>query len=168
MDFFFHTHQNQKHVRPPKHNKKRLNPDQVRLLERSFTSNNKLDAGLKLELAKQLRIPQRQVAVWFQNRRARGKNQSLELHYNALQQQLQNALVEKRRLEKDLERLKGELEKAREMALALKQTGPRVSCKYSISFDESGSSLENGGFLPIDDQELFACLINGEDGSSWE
>ncbi|XP_059444980.1 homeobox-leucine zipper protein ATHB-52-like [Corylus avellana] len=146
MDDFFHT-QNKKHVHPPKHVKKRLNPDQVRLLETSFAANNKLDAELKLRLAKQLGIPPRQVAVWFQNKRARRKTQSLE-------QQLENALVEKRRLEKDVERLQGELEKAQEMAaLALmKQTGPQICCNISGSFDE------NGGFLPIDG-ELFASLI---------
>jgi hypothetical protein len=149
MDDFFHT-QNKKHVHPPKHVRKRLNPAQVRLLETSFAANNKLDAELKLHLAKQLGIPPRQVAVWFQNKRARRKTQSLE-------QRLENALVEKRRLEKDVERLQGELDqKAREMAaLALvKQTGPldRVCCNLSGSFDE------NGGFLPIDG-ELFASLI---------
>ncbi|KAE8125842.1 hypothetical protein FH972_020611 [Carpinus fangiana] len=146
MDGFFHT-QNKKHVHPPKHVNKRLNPAQVRLLETSFAANNKLDAELKLHLAKQLGIPPRQVAVWFQNKRARRKTQSLE-------QRIENALVEKRRLEKEVERLQGELGKAREMAaLALmKQTGPQVCCNLSCSFDE------NGGFLPIDG-ELFASLI---------
>ncbi|GMY31909.1 homeobox-leucine zipper protein ATHB-52 [Fagus crenata] len=163
MDFL-HT-QNPKC--PTKHNKQRLNPDQVSLLERSFISNTKLGPDRKLQLANQLGVPPRQVAIWYQNKRARWKTQSLELDYNELQQKLEIALVEKRRLEKEVELLKGELEKAQEMVLALNQKGSKVSCN-SISFDEAGSSsfVENGEILPLH-EELYACLI-GVDGSSWK
>ncbi|KAF5460958.1 hypothetical protein F2P56_020790 [Juglans regia] len=119
MDFC--CSQNQKH--PSKHNKKRLNPEQVRLPDRSFTSNNKLEPERKLQLAEQLVLPLRQVAIWYQNKRARWKTQSLELEHNVLHQELENALVENRWLEKDMERLKGELAKAQDMVLPLKQTG---------------------------------------------
>ncbi|KAF5478627.1 hypothetical protein F2P56_005170 [Juglans regia] len=180
MDFF--RSQNQKHT--PKHNmKKRLNPDQVKLLERSFTSSNKLEPERKLQLANQLGVPPRQVAIWYQNKRARWKTQSLELDYNVLQQKLENALFEKRLLEKDVERLKGELEKAQEMVIALKQTGgtDQVCCN-SVSFEEAAtrsSSLKEGVNCSAEnskgeDQEVFpvledlyACLI-GVDGSSWD
>ncbi|KAG2677795.1 hypothetical protein I3843_12G115900 [Carya illinoinensis] len=173
MDFC--RSQNRKH--PSKHNKKRLNPEQVRLLERSFTSNSKLEPERKLQLAEQLGVPPRQVAIWYQNKRARWKTQSLELEYNVLHQELENALVEKRRLEKDVERLKGELAKAQEKVLALNQTGSaQVSCT-SISFDEAAGSsslhdqganctAEKGEGFPLD-QDFYACLI-GENGSSWD
>ncbi|KAL0001343.1 hypothetical protein SO802_015124 [Lithocarpus litseifolius] len=175
--FFFHT-QNRKY--PTKRNKQRLNQEQVSLLERSFISNNKLEPERKLQLSNQLTgVPPRQVAIWYQNKRARWKTQNLELVYNVFQQKLENALVEKRRVEKEVERLKGELEKTKEMVCALKQTvDPRISCN-SISFDHEAarsSSLhaadvncyieKNGEFLPLN-ENFYACFI-GVNGSSWE
>lgn len=175
MDFF-HS-QNQK--LPPNHNKKRLNPDQVRLLERSFTSNNKLEHEHKLQLANQIGVSPRQVAIWYQNKRARWRTQNLELDYNVLQQKLEDAVAEKRRLEKDVERLKGELEKAQEMVLSLKQTGPDQVSWNSISIDDqpAGSSsfheagvncsVEKGEVLPLD-EDLYACWNIDGDGASWD
>lgn len=64
--------------------KRRLSPEQVRRLERSFEVENKLEPERKLELAKELRLHPRQVAVWFQNRRARWKTKQLEKDYDAL------------------------------------------------------------------------------------
>lgn len=113
------TQQNQKHPPPNKLNtKKRLNQEQVRVLERSFTTKKKLDTELKLKLANQLGVPARQVAVWYQNKRARWKTQSLELDYNTIQVKLENALADKRRLEKDVKLLKEELRQAQEILFA--------------------------------------------------
>ncbi|KAE8713049.1 Homeobox-leucine zipper protein ATHB-52 [Hibiscus syriacus] len=106
----------------PKFNKKRLNQEQVRLLERSFIANKKLEPELKLQLANQLGVLPRQVAIWYQNKRARWKTQSLELDYNTLQVKLDNALSEKRRLEKDVKYLQEELRKAQEMMFAMNST----------------------------------------------
>lgn len=64
--------------------KRRLTADQVRLLETSFEVENKLDPDRKVQIAKQLGLQPRQVAVWFQNRRARSKTKQLERDYNAL------------------------------------------------------------------------------------
>ncbi|XWS10039.1 hypothetical protein CRYUN_Cryun39dG0041600 [Craigia yunnanensis] len=85
------------------------------LLEKSFNGNKKLEPELKLHLANQLGIPPRQVAIWYQNKRARWKTQSLELDYNTLQVKLENALSEKRRLEKDVKYLQEEFRKAQEI-----------------------------------------------------
>ncbi|GMI68457.1 homeobox protein 20 [Hibiscus trionum] len=66
--------------------KKRLNTEQVRALEKSFELGNKLDPQTKLQLAKELGLKPRQIAIWFQNRRARCKNKQLEKDYDALKQ----------------------------------------------------------------------------------
>ncbi|CAM6030271.1 unnamed protein product, partial [Sphagnum balticum] len=76
--------------------KRRLTFDQVRSLERNFGLENKLEPERKLQLAKELGLQPRQVAVWFQNRRARCKTKQLErdyevliLDYNRLKSELQ-------------------------------------------------------------------------------
>ncbi|KAF8409183.1 hypothetical protein HHK36_005257 [Tetracentron sinense] len=159
MDFF----RTQNHTPPPKRNKKRLTQDQVSLLESSFSFDKKLEPDRRLHLARELGLPPRQVAIWYQNKRARWKTQSLELNYNALEQRLDNALADKRRLEREIGRLRGELEKSKEMVIALTPPPYPVS---SASGDEVGSSslpddanfrLENAGVLQV--EELYACLM---------
>jgi len=64
--------------------KRRLGVDQVKALERSFEVENKLEPERKVKLAQELGLQPRQVAVWFQNRRARWKTKQLERDYGVL------------------------------------------------------------------------------------
>jgi hypothetical protein len=64
--------------------KRRLAADQVRALERSFEVDNKLDPERKARIARDLSLHPRQVAVWFQNRRARWKTKQIERDFAAL------------------------------------------------------------------------------------
>ncbi|XP_031099320.1 homeobox-leucine zipper protein HAT5-like [Ipomoea triloba] len=64
--------------------KRRLAPEQVRFLERSFEVENKLEPERKVQLANQLGLQPRQVAIWFQNRRARCKTKQIEKDYDSL------------------------------------------------------------------------------------
>ncbi|MQI32353.1 hypothetical protein EI016_24585, partial [Escherichia coli] len=65
--------------------KRRLSADQVQFLEKSFEVENKLEPQRKTKLAKDLGLEPRQVAIWFQNRRARWKTKQLEKDYESLQ-----------------------------------------------------------------------------------
>lgn len=69
--------------------KKRLNVEQVRALEKSFEVGNKLEPERKMQLAMALGLQPRQVAIWFQNRRARWKTKQLERDYDVLKTQFQ-------------------------------------------------------------------------------
>lgn len=64
--------------------KRRLTVDQVRLLERNFNVENKLEHERKVQLAEEIGLRPRQVAVWFQNRRARSKTKKIEIDYESL------------------------------------------------------------------------------------
>ncbi|XP_009404034.2 homeobox-leucine zipper protein HOX20-like [Musa acuminata AAA Group] len=64
--------------------KRRLSVDQVKALEKDFEVMNKLDPERKVRLAHELGLRPRQIAVWFQNRRARWKTKQLERDYGAL------------------------------------------------------------------------------------
>lgn len=64
--------------------KRRLSHDQVQFLEKSFEVENKLEPERKIQLAKEVGLQPRQVAIWFQNRRARYKTKVLEKEFAAL------------------------------------------------------------------------------------
>lgn len=64
--------------------KRRLTIEQVKTLEKSFELRNKLDPERKMQLAKALGLHQRQISVWFQNRRARWKTKQMEKNFAVL------------------------------------------------------------------------------------
>ncbi|KAG0471699.1 hypothetical protein HPP92_016245 [Vanilla planifolia] len=79
---------------PPGGKKRRLNAEQVRTLEKSFDLGNKLEAERKLRLAEDLGFQPRQIAIWFQNRRARWKAKQLEKDYELLKRQFKELKAE--------------------------------------------------------------------------
>lgn len=89
--------------------KRRLSVQQVRSLETSFENESKLEPERKMQLAAELGLQPRQVAVWFQNRRARWKTKQLERDYDDLKQQYEEVVAEKRKLEGQVARLTQEV-----------------------------------------------------------
>ncbi|CAH8297611.1 unnamed protein product [Eruca vesicaria subsp. sativa] len=67
--------------------KRRLNMEQVKALEKTFELGSKLEPERKMQLARALGLQPRQIAIWFQNRRARGKTKQLEKDYDTLKRQ---------------------------------------------------------------------------------
>ncbi|GFP84436.1 homeobox-leucine zipper protein athb-40 [Phtheirospermum japonicum] len=82
--------------------KRKLSEAQVNMLERSFGSEHKLESERKDRLAAELGLDPRQVAVWFQNRRARWKSKKLEAEYSKLKAEHDNAVLDKCRLETEV------------------------------------------------------------------
>ena len=65
--------------------KRRFTEEQIRSLESMFQAHHaKLEPREKAELARQLGLQPRQVAIWFQNKRARWRSKQLEHDYAAL------------------------------------------------------------------------------------
>ncbi|XAR48538.1 hypothetical protein NMG60_11031389 [Bertholletia excelsa] len=90
--------------------KKRLSLEQVKALERIFEVDNKLEPERKVRVAEELGLQPRQVAIWFQNRRARWKTKRLEKDYGALKTDYEALRLSYDKLEKEKEGLVAELE----------------------------------------------------------
>lgn len=159
--------------------KKRLSQEQVRLLETSFDAGKKLEPDRKFQLARELGVPPRQIAIWYQNKRARWKNQSLELDYGAVQVRLEAAQAENRALEKEVDVLRAELKLAQDMLFGFRQSqaqaqaqaqacgggGPPGSSLSSCGDEGAGSSSHNeevgctANWPNV--EELYECLMVG-------
>ncbi|RLN18046.1 homeobox-leucine zipper protein HOX8-like isoform X1 [Panicum miliaceum] len=94
--------------------KRRLAADQVRALERSFEVDNKLDPERKARIARDLSLHPRQVAVWFQNRRARWKTKQIERDFAALRARHDALRAECDALRRDKDALAAEIRELRE------------------------------------------------------
>jgi len=108
MDEYFH--QTEK--------KRRLSVDQVEFLEKSFEVENKLEPDRKIKIAKDLGLQPRQVAIWFQNRRARWKNKQLEKDYESLNDSYESLKIDYDNILKEKERLQSEVESLSKEVLA--------------------------------------------------
>ena len=78
-------------------------------MEKSFELDNKLEPDRKIQLAKELGLQPRQVAIWFQNRRARWKTKQLEKDYDDLQESYNKLKANYENLLKEKEKLKSKV-----------------------------------------------------------
>lgn len=78
-------------------------------MEKNFEEENKLEPERKTQLAKKLGLQPRQVAVWFQNRRARWKTKQLERDYDVLKSSYDTLLSSYDSIMKENEKLKSEV-----------------------------------------------------------
>ncbi|CAJ1828765.1 unnamed protein product [Sphenostylis stenocarpa] len=117
--------------------KKRLNLEQVKALEKSFELGNKLEPERKVQLAKALGLHPRQIAIWFQNRRARWKTKHLEKEYEALKKQFEAAKAENDVLKIQNQKLLAELQ-------AVKSRGWCEAGIVSLLKKETEGSQSNG------------------------
>ncbi|ESQ28109.1 hypothetical protein EUTSA_v10019141mg [Eutrema salsugineum] len=86
--------------------KLRLTKEQSHLLEESFIQNHTLTPKQKQELATFLKLSQRQVEVWFQNRRARSKLKHMEMECEYLKKWFGSLKEQNRRLQIEVEELR--------------------------------------------------------------
>ena len=121
--------------------KRRLSDEQAQFLEMSFRKERKLETPRKVQLAAELGLDTKQVAVWFQNRRARYKSKLIEEEFSKLRAAHDAVVVHNCRLEAELLRLKERLaeteeEKNKAMAAAAAATtgGGGGSSPSSSSF----------------------------------
>lgn len=89
--------------------KRRLNMEQVKTLEKNFELANKLEPERKMQLARALGLQPRQIAIWFQNRRARWKTKQLEKDYEILKRQFEAVKAENDTLQAQNQKLHAEV-----------------------------------------------------------
>ncbi|KAI4383471.1 hypothetical protein MLD38_009305 [Melastoma candidum] len=146
--------------------KRRLRIDQVKALEKNFEVENKLEPDRKVKLAQELGLQPRQVAVWFQNRRARWKTKQLERDFGVLKANYNSLKVNYDTLKHDNEAL---LKEIKELKSKLDQEN---STESNISIKEEEVFMPDTGKSYVDEIGLRASLlvsrINAEtkDGSS--
>lgn len=97
--------------------KRRLTADQVQFLEKSFEVENKLEPERKIQLAKEVGLQPRQVAIWFQNRRARWKTKQLEKDFESLRASYDGLKADYDDLLKEKDKLKAEVANLTEKVL---------------------------------------------------
>ncbi|KAJ8445451.1 hypothetical protein Cgig2_031264 [Carnegiea gigantea] len=125
--------------------KRRLNMEQVKTLEKNFELGNKLEPERKVQLAKALGLQPRQIAIWFQNRRARWKTKQLEKDYELLKRQFDA-------LKADNDALLAHNHKLQAEIMALKNREPTKSINLNKETDQGSSSnrSENSSEIKLD------------------
>ncbi|XP_078443847.1 homeobox 1 isoform X2 [Wolffia australiana] len=145
--------------------KRRLTPDQVHMLEMSFEAENKLEPEKKRELAKKLGLQPRQVAIWFQNRRARYKTKQLERDFDRLKSSYDSLLADHNALLSDNLGLRSQillLTEKLEAKEEVQSAPPRVEEELSAYLvDSADSELPEDAGSNDEDQQLLWTSIHG-------
>ncbi|KAF8089326.1 hypothetical protein N665_0510s0034 [Sinapis alba] len=128
--------------------KRRLSVEQVKALEKNFEIDNKLEPERKVKLGQELGLQPRQVAIWFQNRRARWKTKQLERDYGVLKSNFDSLKRNRDSLQRDNDSLHAEI---KELRAKLNMEG--------ISRSNSNASTEENVLVKADEMIPYQTMI---------
>ncbi|XP_059462232.1 homeobox-leucine zipper protein ATHB-12-like [Corylus avellana] len=123
-------------------NKRRFSDEQIKSLESIFESETRLEPRKKVQLARELGLQPRQVAIWFQNRRARWKSKQIEQEYRTLKDDYDNLASQFESLKKEKQSLVIQLQNLGDL-LGKKHDGSGNSKGLEGSSRASGSDNVN-------------------------
>ena len=146
-------------IRPSIKNKRRFSDEQIKSLEFMFESDSRPESQIKQQLANDLGLQPRQIAIWFQNRRARSKSKQIERDYiilkesyDALASSYESLKRENQSLRTELQKLKSQLE----MAYGHKTCGPNIT-------GDSGDCKSENRSAVLDPNQKTTFLFEGHD-----
>ncbi|KAI3710600.1 hypothetical protein L2E82_40385 [Cichorium intybus] len=96
--------------------RKRFTDKQISFLEYMFETESRPELRMKHQLANKLGLHPRQVAIWFQNKRARSKSRQIEQEYNTLKHNYEMLETKSESLKKENQALLNQLEMLRNAA----------------------------------------------------
>ncbi|KAH9625914.1 hypothetical protein KSS87_023434 [Heliosperma pusillum] len=175
------SHSNSKKAKMMMMNKKRFSDEQVRSLETIFENETKLEPKKKVQLARELGLQPRQIAIWFQNKRARYKSKQLERdynilrsNYNALSSKFDTLVKEKQSLLLQVEKLTEPVEKTEGENLCGNDSGVTNSNESRSEIDKAESNnngnkcdhSEGKPTLSIEGSEYGASILSSDEGTS--
>lgn len=135
--------------------KRRLSKDQVQFLEKSFEIDNKLEPDRKVQLAKEIGLQPRQVAIWYQNRRARYKSKQLEKDYDVLKESYDKLKVDYDNLLKENGSLRNKVESLKDKILVGEKKKARSEPLNPLNVEEKPT--ENLVVQNKNNQQLMVC-----------
>ncbi|KAK7275413.1 hypothetical protein RIF29_16529 [Crotalaria pallida] len=170
-------------------NTRRFSDEQIKSLESMFENETRLEPRKKLQLARELGLQPRQIAIWFQNRRARWKSKQLERDYNILRSNYNNLVSkfdalkkEKQALLLQLQKLNDIIQKPQEQAQSSTSTqvvkaansmdsesenGDTIKCEAEVKLSPSMERSEHVlGVLSDDDTSIKVAYFGMEDEPS--
>ncbi|TKY64125.1 Homeobox-leucine zipper protein ATHB-7 [Spatholobus suberectus] len=126
-------------------NTRRFSDEQIKSLETMFETESRLEPRKKLQLARELGLQPRQVAIWFQNKRARWKSKQLERDFSILQTNYNSLASRFEALKKEKQTLLIQMQKLNH--LIQKPLEPSQRCTQVEAANSTDSESENGGSM---------------------
>ncbi|XP_030500137.1 homeobox-leucine zipper protein ATHB-7 [Cannabis sativa] len=99
-------------------NQRRFSDEQIKQLESIFESETKLEPKKKIQLARELGLQPKQVAIWFQNRRARWKSKQIEQDFKNLRAEYDNLVSQFDSLKQEKDSLVLQLQRLKDLLLS--------------------------------------------------
>ncbi|XVF22312.1 hypothetical protein REPUB_Repub12eG0162100 [Reevesia pubescens] len=131
-------------------NKRRFSDEQIKSLESMFESETRLEPRKKLQVARELGLQPRQVAIWFQNKRARWKSKQLERDYSILQANYNNLASKFESLKKEKQALVIQLQKLNDLVKKPKEEGQ--CCGLVIAMNSIEGDSDKGEAVKSDSE----------------
>ncbi|XP_076938036.1 homeobox-leucine zipper protein ATHB-7-like [Bidens hawaiensis] len=150
---------------------RRFTNQQIKSLETIFQFESKLEPRKKLQVAKDLGLQPRQVAIWFQNKRARWKSKQLERDYNVLKASYDSLSSkydilnqENQSLTQQLKRLQEVMEKKEKSCSSVGNSSN--SSEENIEHDNGNINVKISNRNDWDDLECDQ-LLEGDTSNKW-
>ncbi|KAL9225433.1 hypothetical protein vseg_001361 [Gypsophila vaccaria] len=148
--------------------KRRFSDEQVRSLESIFESETKLEPRKKVQVAKELGLQPRQVAIWFQNKRARWKSKQIEKNYRVLKSNYDHLKLKLESLRKDKDSLLLQLQELRNKVNNRSTNEEKSRCEDCITITNNQDMKQkhnnnNDTILEIDHQ---GAVVYSDDNKS--